>query len=104
MPLLDPDLDCVASSHAPDGKVSPVSCAGNSVSTLFQSKQTRGEYIASRTAKLRPRPWTGLNRRPDAMQRKHRNGRPSSKMSLEHEIAHLRGLDHRQLNNPLKTL
>jgi hypothetical protein len=27
------------------------------------------------------------------MQKKHRNGRASTKMSLEHEIAHLRGLD-----------
>src|SRR5258708_6800714 len=78
---------------------SPVSSAGNSVSTLFQSKQTRGEYIASRTAKLRPPPWTRLNRRPDAMQRKHRNGRPSTKMSLEHEIAHLRGLDLKGLRS-----
>jgi Protein of unknown function (DUF2924) len=36
---------------------------------------------------------TGPNGRPDAMQKKHRNGRASTKMSLEHEIAHLRGLD-----------
>ena len=33
------------------------------------------------------------------MQRKHRNGRPSSKMSLEHEIAHLRGLDLKGLRS-----
>jgi hypothetical protein len=36
---------------------------------------------------------TGLNRRPDAMQKKRRNGRASTKMSVEDEIAHLRGLD-----------
>ena len=65
----------------------------NSVSIWFQSKPTRGEYIASRTAKLRPPPWTGLNRRLDAMQRKRRNGRTSTKTSVEDEIAHLRGLD-----------
>ena len=33
------------------------------------------------------------------MQRKHRNGRPSTKMSLEHEIAHLRGLDLKGLRS-----
>ncbi len=27
------------------------------------------------------------------MQKNHRNGRTSSRMSVEHEIAHLRGLD-----------
>src|SRR6266481_247346 len=37
--------------------------------------------------------WTGLNRRLDAMQRKRRNGRTSTKTSVEDEIAHLRGLD-----------
>jgi hypothetical protein len=36
---------------------------------------------------------TGLNRRPDAMQRKRRNGCASTKTSVEDEIAHLRGLD-----------
>jgi len=69
LPRIGSSLRCAA--------FSPVSFAGTSVSTLFQSKQTRGEYIASRTAKLRPPPWTGLNRRPDA-QRKHRNGLPST--------------------------
>jgi hypothetical protein len=71
----------------------PVSSGRNSVSTWFHSKPTRGEYIASRTAKLRPPPWTGLNRRLDAMQRKRHNGRTSTKTSVEDEIAHLRGLD-----------
>jgi Protein of unknown function (DUF2924) len=33
------------------------------------------------------------------MQRKHRNGRTSTKMSLEHEIAHLRGLDLKGLRS-----
>src|SRR6266478_7722787 len=42
-------------------------------------------------AKLQPR--TGPNRQPDAMQRKHRNGRGSTKTSVENEIEHLRGLD-----------
>lgn len=42
-------------------------------------------------AKLQPR--TGPNRQPDAMQRKHRNGRASTKTSVENEIEHLRGLD-----------
>src|SRR6202035_2023113 len=36
---------------------------------------------------------TGPNRRPDAMQKNRRNGRASTKMSVEDEIAHLRGLD-----------
>src|SRR3989449_10627595 len=36
---------------------------------------------------------TGLNRRPDAMQKKRRNGRASAKTSVGDEIAHLRGLD-----------
>src|SRR5258706_8797014 len=52
-----------------------------------------GGCIASRTAKLRLQLQTGLNRRPDAMQKKRRNGRVSAKMSVEDEIAHLRGLD-----------
>src|SRR5260221_6156416 len=43
--------------------------------------------------KLHLQPRTGLNRRPDAMQKKRRNGRSSTKTSVENEIAHLRGLD-----------
>jgi len=35
--------------------------------------------------------------RPDAMQKKRRNGRASAKTSVEDEIAHLRGLDLRGL-------
>src|SRR5260370_11356585 len=42
-------------------------------------------------AKLQPR--VGPNRQPDAMQRKHRNGRGSTKTSVENEIEHLRGVD-----------
>jgi hypothetical protein len=45
--------------------------------------------IASGMAKLQPR--TGPNRQPDAMRRKHRNGRGSTKTSVENEIKHLRG-------------
>jgi len=44
-------------------------------------------------AKFQLRLRTGPNRRPDAMQRNHRNGRTSAKTSVEDEIAHLRGLD-----------
>src|SRR5260370_13882453 len=44
-------------------------------------------------AKVHLQPPAGLNRRPDAMQRKRRNGRASTKTSVEDEIAHLRGLD-----------
>jgi hypothetical protein len=44
-------------------------------------------------------PQTGPNRRADAMQRKYRNGRGSTKLSLEHEIAHLRGLDLKGLRS-----
>src|SRR5258705_7961075 len=44
-------------------------------------------------AKLRRSLRTGLNRQPDAMQKNHRNGRTSTRMSVEDEIAHLRGLD-----------
>src|SRR2546430_3306990 len=44
-------------------------------------------------ARLRLQPRTGSNSRPDAMQKKRRNGRASTKTSVEDEIAHLRGLD-----------
>src|SRR6202022_422348 len=50
-------------------------------------------------AKLRLQPRTGLNRRPDAMQRKRRNGRASTKTPVEDEIAHLRGLDLKGLRS-----
>jgi hypothetical protein len=43
--------------------------------------------------RLRLQPRTELNRRPDAVQKKPRNGRVSTKTSVEDEIAHLRGLD-----------
>src|SRR5258705_7249622 len=72
---------------------SPVSSARNSDSILFQSKWTRVGSIASRMAKLRLQQRTGLSSRPDAMQKKRRNGRASTKTSVEDEIAHLRGLD-----------
>src|SRR5258707_2494472 len=42
---------------------------------------------------------TGLNRRRDAMQKKHRNGRTSTRTSVEDEIAHLRGLDLKGLRS-----
>jgi hypothetical protein len=32
-------------------------------------------------------PWVGLNKRPDAMQKKRRNGRTSTRTSVEGEIA-----------------
>ena len=44
-------------------------------------------------SKLRLQLRTGQNRRPDAMQKKRRRGRTSTKTSVEDEIAHLRGLD-----------
>src|SRR5277367_5060934 len=47
-------------------------------------------------ARLRQPPQTRQNRQPDAMQKKHRNGR-SSTATVEIEIAHLRGLDLRGL-------
>src|SRR5258708_8460219 len=75
------------------GACLPVSSAKNWGSTLLQSNQTGGEYIASGTEKFRLPLRTGLNRRPDAMQRKRRNGHASTKISLEHEIAYLRDLD-----------
>src|ERR1700682_5208389 len=77
----------------------PVSSARNSGSTLFQNKPTRVGSIASRMAKLRLPLRTGPNRRPDAMQKKRRNGRASTKMSVEDEIAHLRGLDLKGLRS-----
>src|SRR3982074_3525943 len=43
--------------------------------------------------KLRLQLRTGPNRRPEAMQKKRRNGRASTKTSVEDEIVHLRGLD-----------
>src|SRR6266404_8960513 len=75
------------------GAFLPVSSARNSASSLFQNKPTRGGSIASRMAKLRLPLRTGPNRRLDAMQKKRRSGRASTKTSLEDEIAHLRGLD-----------
>src|SRR5258708_714980 len=42
---------------------------------------------------------TGLNRRPDAMQKTRRNGRASAKTSVEDEIAHLRGLELKGLRS-----
>jgi Protein of unknown function (DUF2924)/Protein of unknown function (DUF3489) len=60
---------------------------------LVQNKPTRVVFIASRMAKHRlPLP-NGRNRRPDAMQKKRRNGRALTKTSVDDEIAHLRGLD-----------
>jgi hypothetical protein len=50
-------------------------------------------------AKLRLPLRTGPNGRPDAMQKKRRNGRTSTKMSVEDEIAHLRGLDLKGLRS-----
>src|SRR6202171_5688236 len=50
-------------------------------------------------AELRPRLRTGPNKRPDAMQTKRRNGRTSTKTSVEDEIAHLRGLDLKGLRS-----
>src|SRR6267143_870854 len=75
------------------GAFLPVSSARNSGSTLFQSKPTKVVSIASRMAKPRLPLRTGPNRRPDAMQKKRRSGRASTKTSVEDEIAHLRGLD-----------
>ena len=48
---------------------SPVSSARSSVSIWFQSRPIRGASIASRTARLRPRPQTEPSRRRDAMQK-----------------------------------
>src|ERR1700724_2056706 len=44
-------------------------------------------------AKLRLQLRTGPSRRPEAMQKKRRNGSASTKRSIEDEIAHLRGLE-----------
>jgi len=60
----------------------PVSSARNSGSILFQSKPTKVVSIASRMAKLRLPLRTGPNRRPDAMQKKRRSGRASTKRLL----------------------
>ena len=43
-------------------------------------------------AKLPLHPRIRLNTQPDAMHKKRRNGRASSRTSIEDEIAHLRGL------------
>src|SRR5258707_2870124 len=50
-------------------------------------------------AKLRLQPRTELNRRPDAMRKKRRNGRVSTKTCVKDEIAHLRGLDLKGLRS-----
>src|SRR4030081_1518879 len=44
-------------------------------------------------AELRLQLRTGSSRRPEAMQKKRRNGIASTKRPVEDEIAHLRGLD-----------
>src|SRR5258708_8734236 len=44
-------------------------------------------------ADLRLQLRTGSSRRPEAMQKKRRNGSASTKRPVEDEIAHLRGLD-----------
>jgi len=79
-----------------------VSSARSSGSILFQSKRTRDVCIASGMAKLQP--WTGLTRRPDVMQKRRRNGRASTKTSIESEIAHLRGLDLKGLRARWQTV
>jgi hypothetical protein len=71
----------------------PVLFERNSASTLFPNKPTRDGSIALGMAKFHLPQRTGLNRWPDAMQKKRRNGRASTKTSVEDEIAHLRGLD-----------
>src|SRR5712672_102037 len=73
-------------SNIRSGAFLPVSSARNSGSTLFQSKPTKVVSIASRMAKLRLPLRTGPNRRPDAMQKKRRSGRASTKTSLVDEI------------------
>src|SRR5258708_19867155 len=49
--------------------------------------------------RLHPPPRTEPSRRPDAMQTKRRNGRTSTKTSIQDEIAHLRGLDLKGLRS-----
>ena len=60
---------------------------------LVSEQTDKGRVIASRMVTLRLPLRTGPNRQPDAMQKNHRNGRTSTRMSVEDEIAHLRGLD-----------
>src|SRR5258706_5298112 len=60
---------------------------------LVSEQTDKGRVYRIKDGKTRPPPWTGLNRRLDAMQRKRHNGRTSTKTSVEDEIAHLRGLD-----------
>jgi hypothetical protein len=50
-------------------------------------------------AKLRLQSLAGPSKRPDAMQKQRRNGRGSTKTSIEDEIAHLRGLDLKGLRS-----
>src|SRR6202790_827354 len=88
---MDSSIRCVA--------ISLVSSARSSGSILFQNKLRRVGSIASGMVKLHLQPRTGLNRRPDAMQKKRRNGRASTRTSVEDEIAHLRGLDLKGLRS-----
>src|ERR1700676_4634233 len=46
----------------------------------------------------------GLTRRPNVMQKRRRNGRASTKTSIESEIAHLRGLDLKGLRARWQTV
>src|SRR6476661_5803523 len=55
-------------------------------------------------AKHRLQLWVSSSRRADAVQKKRRKGRISTKTSIEDEIAHLRGLDLRGLRARWQTV
>jgi hypothetical protein len=66
---------------------------------LVSEQTDNGRFCASEMARLHQLLRTRLNGRPDAMQKKLRNGRASTKRPVEDEIAHLRGLDLKRLRS-----
>jgi hypothetical protein len=60
---------------------------------LVSELTDKGRVYRIKDGNVAPSSASGLNRRPDVMQKQRRNGRTSTNISVEDEIAHLRGLD-----------
>jgi hypothetical protein len=66
---------------------------------LISEQTEKGRVYRIKDGKASPAAVARTNRRPDAMQKKRRNGHTSIKTSVEDEIAHLRGLDPKGLQS-----
>ena len=66
---------------------------------LVSEQTDKGRVYRIKDGKAHLLPRAGPSRRPDAMQKNRRNGRASTKTSVEDEIAHLRGLDLKGLRS-----